>query len=165
MPSNIRDDERIVIRAVEPADAGHWSALRATLWPEETAGTHLNDVERFFETVPKDIGMMPEEVLVALAVGLDGSRLVGFAELSRRLHAEGCTTSPVGFLEGWYVVPEYRRRGIGRALVAAAETWARNLGCHEFASDALADNRESQAAHASLGFEEVEVIRCFRKKL
>jgi aminoglycoside 6'-N-acetyltransferase I len=90
---------------------------------------------------------------------------VGFVELSRRLYAEGCTTSPVGFLEGWYVEPEYRRRGIGGALVAASEAWARALGCREFASDALADNHVSTAAHKSLGFEEVEVIRCFRKSL
>jgi aminoglycoside 6'-N-acetyltransferase I len=53
----------------------------------------------------------------------------------------------------------------GRALVAAAEAWARGMGCGEFASDALADNTASRAAHHALGFEEVEVRRCFRKSL
>jgi aminoglycoside 6'-N-acetyltransferase I len=106
---------------------------------------------------------MPEAVLVAVA---DQDRsLLGFAEVSRRAYAEGCETTPVGFLEGWYVVPEHRRRGVGGALVAAAEGWARSLGCREFASDALADNALSAAAHQALGFEEVEVIRCFRKSL
>jgi aminoglycoside 6'-N-acetyltransferase I len=90
---------------------------------------------------------------------------VGFAEVSRRAYAEGCETSPVGFLEGWYVVPARRRQGVGRALVAAAEAWARGLGCREFASDTLADNASSTCAHRALGFEEVEVLRCFRKTL
>ena len=38
-------------------------------------------------------------------------------------------------------------------------------GCREFASDAVAGNRLSAAAHLALGFEEVVVIRCFRKDL
>jgi len=91
--------------------------------------------------------------------------LLGFAELARRAYAEGCETSPVGFLEGWFVVAERRRQGIGRALVSAAEAWARALGCREFASDALAENTVSARAHRSLGFEEVAVMRCFRKPL
>lgn len=106
---------------------------------------------------------MPEAVLVA-AAGRSQS-IVGFAEISRRAYAEGCETSPVGFLEGWYVAPEYRQQGVGRALVAAVEVWAQSLGCREFASDALAENTISAAAHRALGFEEVVIIRCFRKGL
>ena len=107
---------------------------------------------------------MPEAVLVAVAPGAQPA-VIGFAEVSRRAYAEGCDTSPVGFLEGWYVIPERRGQGVGRALVDAAEAWARGLGCREFASDAVADNAGSAAAHRRLGFEEVVVIRCFRKSL
>ena len=35
--------------------------------------------------------------------------------------ADGCTTHPVGYVEGWYVDPDVRRKGVGKALVAAAE--------------------------------------------
>ena len=38
-------------------------------------------------------------------------------------------------------------------------------GCTEFASDALLDNKISEAAHLALGFEETEQIRCFKKNL
>jgi aminoglycoside 6'-N-acetyltransferase I len=58
-----------------------------------------------------------------------------------------------------------RREGIGRALVAAAEAWARGQGFLEFASDALAENAVSAAAHRALAFEEVALIRCFRKDI
>ncbi|MSO56595.1 MAG: GNAT family N-acetyltransferase [Acidobacteria bacterium] len=78
---------------------------------------------------------------------------------------EGCATDRVGFLEGWYVAPEARGQGAGRALVAAAENLARAEGCTEFASNALADNDLITKAHRALDFEEVEVIRCFRKDL
>ncbi len=81
------------------------------------------------------------------------------------LYAEGCTTDHVGFLEGWYVAPEARGGGIGRALVAASEDWARSQGCSEFASDAEVDNDASIAAHLALGFVDRGLVRCFSKTL
>jgi aminoglycoside 6'-N-acetyltransferase I len=150
------------IRPAQPCDADRWIALRAALWPDQDRTALAADVERYFARLRRGPGEIPEEVFFATAPHAD---IVGFAEASRRLYAEGCETSPVGFLEGWYVDPAWRRRGVGRALVAACEVWAQGLGCREFASDALADNLVSASAHAALGFEEVEVIRCFRKQL
>jgi aminoglycoside 6'-N-acetyltransferase I len=149
------------VRPVEPPDAARWVAMRAALWPDQDHASLAAEVEQYFAAPRRDVGAMPEAVFVAVKTG--SHDLVGFAEASRRAYAEGCETSPVGFLEGWFVAPEWRRRGVGRALVAACEAWARELGCREFASDALADNQVSADAHAALGFEEVEVIRCFRK--
>jgi aminoglycoside 6'-N-acetyltransferase I len=152
------------IRHVTPNDADEWLALRAALWPEEDEASLTSAVDRFFTEPHRTPGLMPEAVLVA-EVEEPGPMLVGFAEVSRRPYAEGCDTTPVGFLEGWYVAPEHRCKGVGRALVAASENWARELGCSEFASDALADKLVSAEAHRALGFEEVEIIRCFRKDL
>ena len=89
----------------------------------------------------------------------------GFAELSIRSYAEGCATGNVGFLEGLYVEPDSRRKGVARALVEAGEIWARSRNCTEFASDAELDNDLSAEFHGRLGFEEVCTIRCFRKPL
>jgi aminoglycoside 6'-N-acetyltransferase I len=77
----------------------------------------------------------------------------------------GTRSSPVAFLEGIYVVPQERRRGVARSLIAAAEDWARVRGCVEFASDASLQNRLSQAMHQALGFEETERVVYFRKGL
>ena len=146
------------VRRATQIDGPAWLRMREALWPEEDATGHAMEVEQFFAGKLD----MPLEVLVAV----DGfGELVGFAELSIRRYAEGCVTNRVAYLEGWFVVPERRRRGVGAALVAAAETWARTQGCTEFASDALLENDISAAAHRALGFEEVERIRCFKKLL
>jgi GNAT superfamily N-acetyltransferase len=155
----------IHVRHAVSRDAVEWLALRAALWPEAAAENALEaDVARFFvEPAPKPSGAL-EAVLVAVDPSSTPS-IVGFVELSRRAYSEGCDTSPVAFLEGWYVRPSHRRRGVGGLLIAAAEAWGRAQGCSEFASNALVDNLDSAAAHVALGFEEVEVTRFFKKDL
>ena len=54
---------------------------------------------------------------------------------------------------------------IGRALVRAAEHWARAQGCMEMASDADPQNEASHRAHTACGFEDVGLVRCFHKPL
>lgn len=147
----------IEVRAARPDDARPWCEMRHALWPEGSAEEHAGEIEDFFAGRSRE----PIAVLVVEAAG----RLLGFSELSIRSHAEGCTTGRVGYLEGWYVVPEARGQGVGRALVEAAEDWARAQGCTEFASDTEIDNERSAAAHRALGFAEVDRIRCFRKDL
>ena len=148
----------IRIRPITPPDSARWVELRCDLWPEEDPAELAADTTQYFAGA--------DELLEAVLVAVDpADGVVGFAELSRRPYAEGCTSSPVAFLEGWYVAPGYRRQGIGGALVVAAEQWARARGCREFASDALVENATSALAHRALGFEEVVVIRCFRKSL
>lgn len=102
---------------------------------------------------------------VVFVAATDRGRLAGFVEASIRDWAEGCSTRPVGYIEGWYVVPEYRRSGVGRQLIDAAEQWARSRGCSEMGSDALLDNVISYAAHRALGYREVERVVAFSKKI
>jgi aminoglycoside 6'-N-acetyltransferase I len=149
------DDSVVTVRRGTLADVVGLARLRQALWPDGSEADHQRELERFFA------GPQTAPVLVAE----DPSGLLGFAELSIRPYAEGCETDRVGFLEGWFVRPEARHRGIGRRLVAAGEEWARSAGCREFASDAEAENEESAAAHRALGFTEVGLIRCFRKDL
>lgn len=148
----------ITVRPAAIHDAAAWLGMREALWPDEESIWHAREIEQFFAGTLR----MPLAVLLAID---DGGTPVGFAELSIRAYAEDCVTDNVAYLEGWYVVPEARRRGVGRALVAAAEEWAVAQGCTEFASDALLDNAPSAAAHRALGFVETVQIRCFRKSL
>lgn len=90
----------------------------------------------------------------------------GFAQCQlRHDYVEGTETSPVGYLEGVFVAPAYRKQGYGRGLVAACEDWARQLGCREFASDCELSNTQSLAFHLASGFREAGRIICFTKPL
>ncbi len=61
--------------------------------------------------------------------------------------------------------PDYRGRGVARALIAAVTEWAKAKGLRELASDALLDNAASHAMHQALGFTETERVIYFRKAL
>ena len=131
--------------------------MRRALWPDPD-DDHAREAEQFFADHLRNL----LEVLLAYD---ESGRAVGFAELSIRNCAEGCDTDRVGYLEGWFVEADVRRQGVGRALVEAAEAWARRQGCVEFGSDAHIDNLLSAKAHEALGFTETDRIRCFRKPL
>jgi aminoglycoside 6'-N-acetyltransferase I len=148
----------ITVRPATQRDAGAWLRLRHALWPDGSESEHRAEIHRFFA------GQAREPLAVLLAEDGTGG-VVGLAELSIRPSAEGCTSDRVAYLEGWFVVPEARRRGVGRALVATAEQWGRDHGCAEFASDTQPENLVSAAAHRALGFIEVGSVRCFRKGL
>lgn len=145
----------IAVRARVPADDPEWLRMRLALWPEDDVAAHSRGMVEWSSE--------PDHVI--LVAPRDGSGLRGFAEVGTRKYAEGCESSPVAFLEGWYVDADSRCNGVGAALLRAAESWARERGLTEFASDALIDNETSHRAHRALGFSEVERIVCFRKDL
>ncbi len=131
------------------------------LWPDASVEEHARDLGPLLDG--KAPGVLPATILVA--VSPDG-RCVGFVHAGLRSHADGCDPArPVGYLEGWYVTKEYRRKKVGTLLVAAAEEWARSQGCVEMASDTWLDNPDSQRAHETLGFEVVDRCVNYRKKL
>lgn len=105
------------------------------------------------------------DLLFIVALDDDGE-VLGFAEGAlRHDYVNGCETSPVVFLEGIYVEPHARGRGIARELSEVVGLWGRERGCTEFASDSPIDNLESHAMHRALGFEETERVVYFRKPL
>ncbi len=95
----------------------------------------------------------------------EGGRLGGFISYGLRPWAEGCESKPVPYVEGWWVAPDLRRQGVGRALVSAVEDWARAHGYRELGSDVELDNSGSLEAHQKLGFEPVLRVQFFRKKI
>jgi aminoglycoside 6'-N-acetyltransferase I len=146
----------MIFRRIREPDRGAWLAMRHTLWPE--SGWAELDAETV-EFLGK-----PETYPVWVCATGSGE-LIGFIEVSCRDYVDGCKTSPVGYVEGIYVDPEYRHQGIARQFFEIAEAWARAQGCVEMASDTDLDNQISRDVHHKVGYEEAARLVIFRKLL
>ncbi|MDI7860808.1 GNAT family N-acetyltransferase [Rhizobiaceae bacterium n13] len=142
---------------VNPDMLERWERMRQQLWPDTPSSIHWEEMEACLANPDRQAAFLCED---------DAGVVAGFAEASLRSdYVNGCETSPVAFLEGIFVLPSYRRRGVARALVIAVERWAMSHSCRELASDTDLANLTSQSLHASLGFEETERVVYFRKEL
>lgn len=132
-----------------------WLSLRQHLWPHASEAEDLREMRVVLER--------GDCVLLGLA---ENGAALGFVEASKRTdYVNGTDRSPVAFLEGLYVDPDFRRNGVSRALVAEVERWALAHGCSELASDSLAENVDAHAVHRALGFRETERVVFFCKRV
>lgn len=145
------------VRFIESRDRQAWAAMRAAFWPDR-------DPDLLGHQTLLHFGGAKLAEAVFVSEDVDGDTC-GFLELSVRAYAEGCAASPVPFVEAWYVAPGARHKGAGRSLMSAAEHWAIIRNFKEIASDTHIDNSQAQAAHAALGYEEVDRVVTFRKSL
>lgn len=144
----------ITVRRLQKTDKTEWLRLRQALWLD----FKIDNLKQEMKDIEADQVGQP----VFVAENHEGG-LCGFLEVSIRTEAPGCTTDRIGYLEGWYVDKDWRKRGIGRRLVEVAEAWAQSVGCLEMASDTDSDYPVSPIAHAALGYKPTEVY--FRKAL
>ena len=84
----------MLIRHANQNDRAEWLRMRTALWP---AGSRE---ELYGEMEDQLAGAGRYAVFV---VERETGRLGGFLEASLRAYADGCRTSPVGYIEGWYV--------------------------------------------------------------
>ena len=143
------------IRRASQGDRPEWLRMRTALWPDETPEGHREEIDEYLR----------EKGAVAFVAARPEGGLAGFVEAPIRPHADACDTSPVGYVEGWYVDADIRRHGVGRRLVRTAERWARERGCTEMGSDCLLENEVSLRAHLAIGYEERERLIHFRRWL
>ena len=144
------------VRPLRETDIGEWLRLRKMLWDGSSDEEHKAEMMDVYEHT---------ETQFVLVAEVGGGRLGGFLEASIRPFVEDCHSEQVGYLEGWFVEPEFRRSGIGRALVREAENWARQHGATEMASDAEIGNEMSLKAHLELGYSETSRLVHLRKDL
>jgi aminoglycoside 6'-N-acetyltransferase I len=143
------------IRQFQKTDWDEWRRMDRALFPDN----EFEDVEAEMRAL-----LARSDAAVLIAERPDGSAC-GYVEVGSRVYADGCRSSPVAYIEAWYVDPDVRRSGYGRALLAAAEEWARERGYSEMASDAQLGNDISLKAHQSGGYEVVDRVVQFRKPL
>ena len=144
-----------MIRKAESKDLYTLSELACQLWPDHTV-----------EEMRSEFADMITKPDAAFFLAYADETAVGFAQCQLRYdYVEGTDSSPVGYLEGIYVVEVYRKQGVARELLSACETWSKSIGCTEFASDCELENTQSLQFHLNVGFEEANRIICFTKKL
>lgn len=143
------------IRQATLEDKHDWLRMRQGLWPD-TPVEYLD-----FDL---DDNLADPDYAVFVASRADG-KLVAFIEAGLRDYGEGCETSPVGYIEAWYVDEHIRGQKLGKEMMRAAEEWAREKGVTEMASDTWLENEPSIQAHLKMGYREAERLVHFVKRL
>ena len=136
-------------------DKPEWLRMRQGLWPEASLDYLSLDLDKLLANPNTGIFVASDSQ----------GQLIGFVEAGLRDYGEGCETSPVGYIEAWYVDPHVRGQKLGRDLVHTAEQWAREKGCTEMGSDTWFENEASIQAHYKLGYWEVGRLVHFVKRL
>jgi aminoglycoside 6'-N-acetyltransferase I len=143
------------IEKLSEANVNELTRLALALWPDGSFDEELYNFKQMLSA---------ENETCFLA--RDQHFYIGFSQVSIRTdYVEGSTTSPVGYLEGIYVKPGHRSKGIATQLLQCAIGWAKQKGCKQFASDAELSNTESIAFHLRSGFQEENRIVCFIKEI
>lgn len=131
------------------------ATLAQELWPENTVASLEAEMRESLKNSD-----------TAFFLYYADNQAVAFSHVQlRHDYVEGTDSSPVGYLEGIYVREAFRKQGIAGHLLTACQTWTKQQGCTEFASDCELTNDESLRFHLSHGFIEANRIICFTKKL
>jgi aminoglycoside 6'-N-acetyltransferase I len=129
--------------------------MTLALWPECA-------VEEASETWTEAIG----DANQFCALARIGDTYAGFIHLSiRNDYVEGSDADSTAYLEGIFVRPEYRNRGVASLLLREGEQWVKRKGLHQIASDSEIGNLDGRHFHDGAGFTEVNRIVCYIKRI
>ena len=146
----------ITVQRIKPADFADWSAMALILWPDYEKEALEADLRKILNSSNQTTFLAKNEHQAS----------IGFINASIRTdYVEGSDGSPTGYIEGIYVEPAYRRKGVAKALLKMGEAWMIQQGCTQVGSDAWEHNTASRLFHKNLGFSETEPVIHFIKNL
>jgi phosphinothricin acetyltransferase len=145
----MRPDPRI--RPANPAD----SAAIAAIWNPIIRDTLVtfNAAERPAAEIAALIASARDNGRAFLVA--EESGLLGFVTYSQFRNGVGYRHSMEHTI---ILAPEARGRGVGRALMTAAEAHAASGGAHVMVAGISAENPAARAFHAAIGYREVAVV-------
>jgi len=118
--------------------------------------------EEFYAVITDRIAQKNGRILIAES---DNGRALGWAasceeESEVYIHADERT---YGYIAELYVAEEMRGRGVGRALIAACEEWARERGLKAMMIGVLSRNARAHGVYRGAGFQ--DYVTMLRKYL
>ena len=145
------------IKIASEGDKTEWLRLRMALWSDVSKDIHEKEISAMLSN--------PERFITFIAYDSPNFS-IGFLEASiHEIIDEGCVVKHIGYIEGWYIEPNYRRKGFGAELVKTVEKWVSEQGLKEIAVDTNLDNIQSQNAYQALGYKEQDRFILYRKIL
>jgi ribosomal protein S18 acetylase RimI-like enzyme len=133
--------------------------IRGAIADDLPALARLFDAYRVFYQQPSDVDAATAFLRQRVAAGDStvfvaedaGGALVGFTQLYASLSS--VSMARIYVLNDLYVAQTARRRGVARALIAAAHTFARSRSATRVSLETANDNHGAQALYESLGYE------------
>ncbi|MDF1504473.1 GNAT family N-acetyltransferase [Roseisolibacter sp. H3M3-2] len=148
-------DPAFAVRRATSADLDHVLALRLALLREHGGNPVYGRLHR--EAPSRARTLFRDQLASAaevtwLAVRPDDDAPVGILRCMEGRGSPLLDPPRYGYVASVYVVPDARRAGVMRALLAEAEAWSRERGLDELRLHAASDNAGGVAAWRAMGF-------------
>jgi RimJ/RimL family protein N-acetyltransferase len=139
----------ILVRRADPGDAAALVELAEEVGREEGRWILTSDGWRSVADERRYLKTVQRHADAAVYVVEDYGRIVGRLSLSRDPHPSSQHVADLGLM----VAAEYRRRGIGRALLEQAVRWAQESGVRKLELHVFPWNEPALALYEAFGFE------------
>ena len=144
---------KAVIRSAEPGDAAALVGLAEAVGSEEEGWLIADGGWRSVSEERRYLKAIRRHAYAAVLVAEVEGRVVGRLSIGRDMHPASEHVADVGVM----VADGYRRQGIGRALMEAAESWGRDVGVRKIELHVFPHNEAALALYEKLGFRRVGV--------
>jgi RimJ/RimL family protein N-acetyltransferase len=145
----------VVIRTAEPGDAASLVRLAEAVGSEREGWLIADGGWRSASEERRYLKAIRRHAYAAVLVADIDGEVVGRLSIGRDSHPASEHVADVGLM----VAEGYRRRGIGRGLMEAAETWAREVGVRKIELHVFPHNEAALALYEQLGYRRVGVRR------
>jgi RimJ/RimL family protein N-acetyltransferase len=139
----------IVIRTAEPGDAQALVQLAGEVGSEEGSWLLTTAEWRSVADERRYLRAVRRHPDAAVYVAEDESEIVGRLSLARDVHPASRHVADLGLM----VAAAHRRRGVGRALLEQAVTWADSVGVRKLELHVFPWNAPAIGLYESFGFE------------
>jgi RimJ/RimL family protein N-acetyltransferase len=137
------------IRAADPGDAAELVALASAVGSEPEGWLLADSRRRSVAEERRYIRALRRHPDGALIVAEADGMVVGRLSIVRDPHPASTHVADLGLM----VAASHRRRGIGRALLVAAENWARRAGVSKLELHVFPHNAPALALYEAAGYE------------